>query len=62
LVAGGAAGVASVRSYQKLPPCPIEPMPVGPNMDPPLAKAEPISNGGSTSGITHFRRGGKNLQ
>ncbi|GAB0185750.1 hypothetical protein GRJ2_001040300 [Grus japonensis] len=27
-------------------------MPAGSKMDPPLAKAEPISNGGSASGIT----------
>ena len=30
-------------------------------MDPLLAKAEPISDGGSASGITYLRRGGKNL-
>ena len=47
-----ATGVASVRRCQKLPLCPIEPMPAGSKMDPPLAKAEPISNDGSASGIT----------
>jgi len=26
-------------------------------MDPPLAKAKPTSDGGSTSGITYLRRG-----
>ncbi|GAB0187542.1 epimerase family protein SDR39U1 [Grus japonensis] len=34
-------------------------MPAGSKMDPLLAKAEPISDGGSTSGITELRRGGK---
>jgi len=52
LVAGRAAGVASARSCWKLPPCLIEPMPAGSTMDLPLAKAEPISDGGSASGIT----------
>ncbi|GAB0184959.1 epimerase family protein SDR39U1 [Grus japonensis] len=32
-------------------------MPAGSMMDPPLAKVEPISKGGSTSGITELRRG-----
>ena len=59
LVAGGATGVASVRSCQKLPLCPIEPMPAGSKTDPQLAKAEPISDGGSASGITDLRRGKK---
>ncbi|GAB0183009.1 gamma-aminobutyric acid type B receptor subunit 2 [Grus japonensis] len=35
-------------------------MPVGSKMDPPLAEAKPISNGGSASGITELRTG-KNL-
>jgi len=48
--------VASVRSCQKLSPCPMEPMPAGSKTDLPLAKAKPISDGGSTSGITHLRR------
>jgi len=47
---------ASVRSCQKLPPCPTEPMPSGIKMDPPLTKAKAISNGGSASGITRPRR------
>ncbi|KAK4828522.1 hypothetical protein QYF61_026944 [Mycteria americana] len=42
---GGATGVASVRRFWKLPLHPIEPMPDGSKMDPPLAKAEPISDG-----------------
>ena len=49
---GGAIGVASVRSCKKLPPCLIKPVPAGSKMDPPLAKAKPISDGGSTSVIT----------
>ncbi|CAM9640766.1 unnamed protein product, partial [Bubo scandiacus] len=31
----------------------------GSKMDPPLAKAEPISDGGSASGITYFKSGEK---
>ncbi|GAB0188687.1 hypothetical protein GRJ2_001334000 [Grus japonensis] len=31
-------------------------MPVGSKTDPPLAKAEPISDGGSASGVTELRR------
>jgi len=34
-------------------PCPMEPEPVGSEMDPLLAKAEPISNGDSASGKTY---------
>ncbi|GAB0187950.1 epimerase family protein SDR39U1 [Grus japonensis] len=34
-------------------------MPAGSKMDPLMAKAEPISDGGSTSGITELRRGEK---
>ncbi|GAB0195028.1 acid sphingomyelinase-like phosphodiesterase 3b [Grus japonensis] len=37
-------------------------MPAGSKMDPLLAKAEPISDGGSTSGITELRRGEKTHQ
>jgi len=51
-----AIGVASVRSCQKLCPCLIEPMPAGSKTDPLLAKAKPISDGGSASGITYLRR------
>jgi len=46
-----------VRSCEKLPPCPIKPVPAGSKMDPPLAKAKPISDGGSASVITDLRRG-----
>jgi len=54
---GGATGVASVRSCQKLPLCPTDPVPAGSKMDPLVAKAQPISNGGSASGITQLKRG-----
>ena len=60
LVAGWAIGVASVRSCEKLPPCLIKPVPASSKMDPPLAKAKPISDGGSASVITDLRRGRKN--
>jgi len=59
LVAGGTIGVASVRSCRKLPPCLIRPVPDGSKTDLLLPKAKPISDGGSTSGITYFRRGRK---
>ncbi|GAB0180141.1 hypothetical protein GRJ2_000479400 [Grus japonensis] len=36
-------------------------MPASSKTDPLLAKAEPISDGGSASGITELRRGGQNL-
>ena len=49
--------VAFVRRCQKLPLCLIEPMPDGSKMDPPLAKAEPISDDGSASVIAYLRRG-----
>jgi len=48
----GGAGVAAVSSCWKLPPYPMEPVPVSSKMDLPLAKAEPTSNSGSASGIT----------
>ena len=51
--------MASVRSYKKLPPCLIKPVPAGSKTDPPLAKAKPISDGGSASGTTFLRRGRK---
>jgi len=59
LVAGGAIGVASVRSCEKVLPCLIKPVPASSKTDLPLAKAKPISNGGSTSVITYLRRGRK---
>jgi len=57
LVAGGAVGVVSVRSSEKLPPYLIEPVPASSKMDPPLAKAKPISDDSSTSVIIYLRRG-----
>jgi len=55
-IAGGATGVASVRSCWKLSLCPTEPVPASSKLDLLLAKAEPISDSGSTSGVTHLRR------
>jgi len=56
---GGATGMASVRSCWKLPVCQIKPVPAGSKTDPSLAKAEPISDSVSASGITELRRGTK---
>ena len=58
LVAGGVTGVAPVRSCWKLPLCSreSEPIPAGSKTDPPLAKAEPISDSGNASVITFLRR------
>lgn len=55
----GGAGVASVGSFPEFQftPCPTEPVSASSKMDPPLAKAEPIINAGSTSGIMDLRRG-----
>jgi len=49
-----------VRSCEKLPPWLIKPVVAGSKMDLPLAKAKPISDGGSASVITDLRRGRKN--
>lgn len=46
----GVTGVASVRTFPKFPPCPTEPVP---RWTPPLARTEPISSAGSTSGIMY---------
>lgn len=46
------------RGSEDLPQCLIEPLPADFKMDPLLAKAKPISNGGSTSEITFYE--GKN--
>jgi len=43
-----------MRSCWKLPLCLIEPMPAGSKMDPVLAKAELISDGGSTPVTTYL--------
>jgi len=58
LVAGGYRG----GFCEKLPPCLIKPVPAGSKTDPPLPKAEPISDGGSASVITDLRKGRKKLQ
>jgi len=52
----GAIWVASVRSCEKPPTNLTEPVPAVSEMDPPLAKAKPVSEGGSTSVITYLRR------
>jgi len=57
---GGAIGVASVRSCQKLPSCLIKSMLAGSKTNPPLVKAKTISDGGSASVITYLRKGRKN--
>lgn len=49
VLVGGVTGMVSVRSFSKFHPRPAEPKP-DPKTDLPLAKAEPISNGGA-SGI-----------
>jgi len=46
-----------VRSCEKLSPCLTESVPAGSKTDPPLAKAKPISDGGSTAVIMYLRRG-----
>lgn len=46
-----------MRICQKLPPCPMEPVPDSSKMNMLLDKAEPISNGGNASVVKHLRRG-----
>jgi len=58
----GSIGVASARSCEKVLPCLIKPVPAGSKMDLALAKAKPVSEGGSFSLITQLRRGRKKLQ
>jgi len=53
----GDSEVALVRSCWKLPLCPTEPVPASSEMHPLLAKAEPISDGGSAFVVTCLRRG-----
>ena len=48
-----------MRSCEKLPPCLIKPVPAGSKTDLLLAKAKPISDGASTSGITYVNKGKK---
>jgi len=52
--------VASVRSCEKLPPCLIKPTPSSSKTDSLVAKAKPITDGGSASVITCFSREEKN--
>lgn len=47
--------MASVRSWQKVPPCPSEPMPVSSRMDLLLAEIKPVRNDRKTSGITDIK-------
>jgi len=51
--------VASVRTCEKLLLCLIKSTSGGSETDPPLAKAKPVSDGGSTSVITYLSRGRK---
>lgn len=51
-----------MRRSQKLLPCPIEPMPARSKMEPPLVKAEPISDCGSASETRDLRNGEKAAQ
>jgi len=50
-----------MRNCKKLPPCLIKSVTASSKMHPPLAKAKPISNGGSASVITYLRKGRKKL-
>ena len=51
--------MASVRTHQELPPCQSAPVPAGSKIDPPLPKAESISDVGSVSVITYLRKSKK---
>jgi len=48
--------MSSVKSCQKLPLCPTEPVTAGSKMDPPLAKAQPTSDSGRASVTAYLRR------
>lgn len=50
-----------IRSWQKLLLCPMETIPTGSKTDPLLAKAEPIRDSGSVSGIRYLRSKKKNV-
>jgi len=56
LVVGGATGVASGRSWEKLPPCLLKTVTDGSKTDLPLVKDKPVSNSGSASMITYLSR------
>lgn len=62
LVARGTAGMAFVRRHQKLQPHQTEPVPDSSKMDPPLSRAEPISDVGSAFVITYLRTGKNEYQ
>lgn len=51
---GGATGVASVESCQKLPPTLTEPLPASSKLDLPQNKAKPIRGVSNTSVITYL--------
>lgn len=53
----GSGSAAGVGLSEKLPLCLMEQVPGGSEVDLPMAKAEPIRDGGSTSEITYSRRG-----
>ena len=53
--------MASVRSCKTLPQCLIKPVLAGSKMDPPLAKAKPVSDGGSGFVVKYLRKGRKKL-
>lgn len=55
VAAGVGTGVASVKSCQNLPLCPVQPVAGVPMMTPPL-KAGQFRNGGNTSVTTYSRR------
>ena len=53
------AGLSSVGRCRNCPHARTQPMPASSKWDPPPAKAEPVSDSGSGSGITYLRRGKK---
>lgn len=53
---GSTTGVAFVRSFQRVPQGPSQPMPASSRMDPLLAKTKPIRNDRNTSVITDLKR------
>jgi len=60
LVAGGGYRGGFLRSCEKLPVYLIKPVLAGSKMDPPLPKAKPSSDGGSSSVATYLRKRRKN--
>lgn len=51
----GGLGGGLCKKTSGQPPCQPEPIAVGSKTDPLLAKAEPVSNGGGTSGKARMR-------